>query len=140
MPLQTQTFAGGGLNPVVLLPNAEFAVNLGPNLTLAQGTVMAQSTTDGKFYPYADGGANGLGTARGVLKYACKTNAAGRVSMGDEAVMDAGQTLATATIYVMGAFKRSDFTGLTATAQGQLGRWVTGTITASNAEDIFFVR
>jgi hypothetical protein len=41
---------------------------------LPAGTVLAQHTTNKRYYVYANGGANGLGTPVGVLRRAVNTN------------------------------------------------------------------
>ena len=101
------------------------AIALGANLTLAEGTILAQNTVDGRWYPYVNGGANGLGTPRMVLESQCRTDATGRVALGDQLPGDRGQTDLTTFAFYAGDFRRGDLVGFDANAQATMGgRWL----------------
>ena len=65
----------GPLHSVILAPTKDSFIGSGAldagntnnTSVLRGGLVMAISTADGMWYPYATGGANGLGTAKGIL-------------------------------------------------------------------------
>lgn len=127
MPLTGNVYNAKELQPAFPQERAyTLAINLGPNLTLAEATTMAQSTVDGKWYPYIAGGANGLSIPRLFLKHPYRTDAQGNCVMGDQLPGNQGQVLLTAYGYYAGDFRRGDLAAnFDANAQTVMGgRWI----------------
>lgn len=65
------------VDPEILYSTVGFTqkgVTLGSGVgVLAAGTVLAQKTSDKKYYPYNNSGTGGLDVARGVLRRPCDT-------------------------------------------------------------------
>ncbi len=130
MPTITQTF-NPALHEVQSFWSDEgetHSARFGANLTLAAGTVVAQNSSDGRFYAYAPGGANGLGTARGILAKSIKTDANGKATFGDQSPGEFGQAVSNVPWFWRGVFRKGDLgANLDAAAIAQLGaRFLTG--------------
>lgn len=97
-----------------------------PAMTIAHTTIGANK---GQFGRYTPGASNGLEIARRINAYEVSINGAGDVTFGPVAVEHYnGEVLPAATAYVSGYFDTKELVGLDATAVGQLGRLVHGTV------------
>lgn len=77
---------------------------------LAAGTVLAQKTSDKKYYAYNDSGTGGLNTARGVLRRPCDTGVT--VSAANDQVSN---------IVIAGILKLNMVVGADSAAMADLG-------------------
>jgi hypothetical protein len=98
-----------------------------PAITIAHTTIGGNT---GQFGHYdAAGPDNGLRTARRINAYEATTNSAGDITFGPVAVEGYhGEVFPGATAYVSGYFDTKELVGLDATAVGQLGRLIHGTV------------
>jgi len=123
----TYAISANRLDPILDAEEASLInINIGPSLTLARGTVMGETTaTPGLFKPYASGNVDGTQIPKGVLQYACTTDASSNITIANEF----GVTQKAAPLYVSGIFKTTDLTGLDANAVAVLqGRYITGVL------------
>jgi hypothetical protein len=123
MSLVTQNYTGTKLQPFMDPEEALVdSVPFGNSLTVAQGTVVAVKTADGKWYAYANGNADGTEVARGIAVYAFTTDGSGKVTIAsDKSVVYDG-----APVYLAGTFRTTELTGLDAPGVVDLGRIVEG--------------
>jgi hypothetical protein len=99
---------------------------------LVRGQIMAQVTSSGLWGAYDATSITGLETARGILVWDTQVSSAGLVSYAETASTvgdEWGVQFNDGLIYVSGAFRTTDLTGLTAEAIEDLGaRLETGSI------------
>jgi hypothetical protein len=95
-------------------------VALAASTTYARGTVLGEVTaTPGTYKPYANANVDGSQTAKGVLAYACVTDASGNLTL----IGEHGVTQKHAPMYMPGSgyFKTSELVGMDAAAMVELG-------------------
>ena len=130
MPQLIETWTNKRLTPAQYPDEARTeALPFGPSLTVVAGQTIAVSTTTNKGAPYANAGANGTGTAKGLSVYDFTTDANGKVMLGGQAgqVVDANTALSdTAPIFIAGTFDPNDLTNFDAAAQTAMGGRVIG--------------
>jgi hypothetical protein len=115
--------------------NQPAATTTATGLTGGAGTAVVSTLTGGVagtrglFRAYASGNSDGSQVAKGILRYACATDAAGNITLGAVAGGDEhGHTSRYTDMWVGGTFDTSDLVGLDATAIGHLGRLLDGTV------------
>jgi hypothetical protein len=93
-------------------------------------TVAGVAGTPGTYGPYASGNTDGSQNPKGVLRYACVTDALGQITLGDgpAGTSEWGQTTKSVDMWVYGVFRTEDLVGLDANAVTKLGRLLNGTI------------
>lgn len=109
--VNTLIFTGGGLQPALRPDLARtIAVRLKPSTTFAEGALVGEITaTPGIYGPYVDANVDGTGVARGILKYACITDADGNITLGTVATgLEQGQTKTETEMYFAGTFNTQD--------------------------------
>jgi hypothetical protein len=84
--------------------------------------------TPGTMGPYASTDSSPQGVARGILKYACTTDASNNIT-GPGGYW--GETVLTASVYVSGFFNSADLTGLTDQNIGDFGSIVSGSLASA---------
>lgn len=117
------TFSGAsyaGKSQVLLTVNT--ASLTGGSATMTRTTSGAAA---GAATPYVNGGSNGAGTAKTIAMYDFTTDQTGAVSVANEE----GTTRRLAPVYLSGWFRTEDLVNLDATAAGNLGRVVLGSVT-----------
>lgn len=112
MPLlPTTTFSCSELLPAVpheSYPSFEINGNLAPG-TYVAGQVLGELTaTPGTFGAYATANVDGTGVAKAIMRYPATVDPQGNVSQEGEH----GATRKFAPMYVAGAFRETDLTGL----------------------------
>lgn len=112
-------------------------------LTGGAGTaVVATATagvagTPGVYGPYASGNTDGSQNPKGILKYACATDANGQIWQGLTAgSSEFGQSTKDTSMWFRGTFRTEDLVGLDANAITKLGRLIYGTY-AKGAVSVF---
>jgi hypothetical protein len=133
MAAATVRYSVNGVTPIVNGDEAiQQQVMLKPSVTYPAGQVLGEVTaTPGLFGKYVDADATGLGVAKCILQYPCKTDAAGLIWYGDTvSISDSGLSAGKATpAWRSGVFKCADLVGLDAAALVDLGaRLLTGDI------------
>lgn len=83
--------------------------------------------TPGVYGVYGSGLTNGAQNPKGILRYACTTDANGMITFGDGAVAEWGQQTRSTDMWVKGTFRCEDLVGLDANAITKLGRLINGT-------------
>lgn len=126
-------YSVNGVRPIVNEDDAvQQEVMLMPSVTYPAGQVLGEvSATPGLFGKYVDANVNGTGVAKCILQYACKTDAAGLIWLGDTVgASDSGLSAGKAVpAWRSGVFKCADLTGLDAAALTDMGaRLLTGDI------------
>lgn len=117
------------LEPAAPYPKAAVQAVTFAQGTYARGVVLGQISASGKFSTYANGNGDGTETARAINMYAISVDASGNVTYGDGAAGDEfGAEHLSAPVYVAGAFKCQDLTGLDSNAVADLGRLVSGDV------------
>jgi hypothetical protein len=107
------------------------ATAFGANLTLAKGTVLGQVTATGLFAAYNDANANGTEVANRILPYAIRTDANGKITLGDVSTgNEHGEKYDTIPCYTAGEFLESELVGLDANGLADLrGRYLSNVAT-----------
>jgi hypothetical protein len=132
------------------LPTGAIGLNVYAGLTEAEAQLIGTSTTgaaadydvptvEGKTPPTINTATAGDGTdvAKGLLMYDCTTDTNGNITHSYEAGQSSfipGATGLVTPIFWRGIFRTTDLIGLDANAVSQLGRLVSGTITAGLLE------
>jgi hypothetical protein len=122
------TAAGRYANmPVLLMKVASFLTGgTAPAVTIAK---TAHGRSKGTYGWAADGGAAGLDVARCIISYACTTDSAGNITLGEYAQEGyAGEVFPDVPAWHAGVFDTKELVGLTATMVPQLGRLTSGTV------------
>ena len=126
------TFTLAKLEPAYPHPHASpHAVAIKASSTIPKGTVLGQVTIGGAFAAYVDGNNDGTQVARGIAMYDMATDASGNITLGGASGGGAqGETYLVAPIWLSGAFRCEDLTGLDANAVTDLGRLAVGNTTS----------
>jgi hypothetical protein len=111
------TFQGSLANTPIPIGVVNSSVTGGTAPAIAHTTTGASL---GTWKAYASGNGDGTQTARGILKYAVITDAAGNVTFGSTAGGQWGQTYLTAPVYVCGTFRTLGMVGWDANARSNL--------------------
>lgn len=107
-------------------------VYLAANLSMRRGTILGELA--GSYATYAPYGAShmdGTQMARLILQVDCSTDANGKITLYSGTVdtgFAADRKYDKVNAYVSGSFACEDLFGLDATAVGQLGRLISGTV------------
>jgi hypothetical protein len=109
--------------------NATLALEPAASSEILAGTVLGIITASGKVAAYADANANGTQTARYIAVYSYKTDAQGRVYLGEDdsdgdlptSGFEAPRSAPTVEVYYGGWFEVSKLIGLDAAAIADLG-------------------
>lgn len=129
-----QTYSNQKLEPAIRPDLAvEINVRMGASLNIAKGTVLAQKTSDLKWYAYDDGHSDGTEVARGIAQFDMQTDSAGLVTLSSTASQaggEHGEQMQTAPVWVGGFFYTEDLTGLDAAGVADLGRLIKGDTTS----------
>ena len=126
--MTTDTYTATGLQPYADPCCAKTeAVAFGASLTIAQGTICGQKTSDGKFKAYDADNSDGSETARVIAQYDFTTDSDGKVTIANEK----GLKHHTAPVYIAGTFATSELTGLDDDAVAQLG----GSLISGDVDD-----
>ena len=116
----TRHLSLAGLLPCFAGDYEKRMIRLQPNVTIAQGTVLAEANGVGIFTPYAPGM-----RPKCLLEYDCKTDGAGRawyyVALGTE-----HKPFEKVSAYFNGMFRCQDLVGLDQNAVIALGRLIEG--------------
>jgi hypothetical protein len=124
----TLTFSGTLAGMPIPLLTANNAGLTGGTLAVAHTTVGHSLDT---YAAYVDGNSDGTQTARCILPYACATDSAGNITLGTSATGGFyGETMSSIGAYFAGYFDTSQLTGLDANGVTDLGRLISGTVTA----------
>lgn len=125
-------FGNNGVTPYQNPDDArEVPVNLKPSTTYAKGQVLGPVTaTPGQYAPYNDGASDGTQVAKLILQFACKTDSAGNVWLGDTvSLSESGLPFGKyAPAWRCGIFQCADLAGLDAAAVADLGRLLSGDV------------
>jgi hypothetical protein len=130
-PAVTLTFSGAlaGM-PVPLLALGTNALTGGTTPTAAVVHTTIGRSLD-TYAAYNDGASDGTQTAKCILPYACATDTAGNITLGTSATGGFyGETMSSIGAYFAGYFDTSQLTGLDANGVTDLGRLISGTVTA----------
>ena len=115
------------LEPAAPLPKAATRAVTFAEGTYARGTVLGQLSANGKFDAYDNDASDGTEVARAINMFSIAVDASGNVTYGDSATGDEfGAEHLSAPVYVAGAFRCEELTGLDANAVADLGRLVEG--------------
>ena len=118
----TYTFSGSAYAGKSLpLLTVNTAALTGGSASFARATAGSPA---GAFTAYVNGGSNGAGTAKAIAQYDFTTDQTGAVAIAN----DSGTRSRLAPVYISGWFRTEDLTTLDATAAGNLGRIVVGTV------------
>jgi hypothetical protein len=100
-----------------------------PTITPAT-TTAGVAGTPGVYGPYASGNTDGSQNPKGILRYACVTDALGVITLGTggAGVSEWGQTTSNVDMWASGIFRCEDLVGLDANAVTKLGRLMNGTV------------
>lgn len=130
----TLTFTNQKLEPAIhphLAATIDVPFKVSQNIP--KGTILAEKTSDGKWEAYADGGAGGVETARGIAVFDMQTDSAGNITLSGTASTDGGEhgeETPVAPVYVAGFFYTADLAGLDANGVADLaGKLVKGDLT-----------
>jgi hypothetical protein len=114
--------------------NQAAATTTATGLTGGAGTAVVATAvagvagTPGTYGPYASGNTDGSQNPKCVLRYACVTDAAGLIYLGDSVATEWGRSSKYTDAWFHGIFRCEDLVGLDATARAALGRLLNGTL------------
>lgn len=122
----------GGLNHPMLVAISSLTGGTSPAIAVTETT--AGRPAAGFYDAYDNGLSNGLEVAKVVLQYDCRTDAYGRIYLGQQKASDNGKFSRTAPAFVSGVFQTKLLAGLDSAGVADLGRLISGDTSSLSAD------